>query len=195
MAPLKKTAAAEPYHVPSLAEASPEYAALIAKRQELEQTYSKLNTEHSKLLEEITAAKAAGGQRLSPGVAALLGDEPADSITELSKQLSDVVAAMSNIEDAREVLYRRTGEARDKASKVVCDMVRQEYQHRLGVLCDAARALEAARQHHDELLDWLDVEDINKNYLPVIQPHFMGDRRDGKVSYFLREVKEKGHNV
>lgn len=75
MAILKKKPVDE-FRIPSLSEASPEHAALIAKRQELNEQYSALNAERSKLRGEIEKAKAAGGERLPPGVAALLGDDP-----------------------------------------------------------------------------------------------------------------------
>jgi hypothetical protein len=83
--------------------------------------------------------------------------------------------------------------ARNQASKVVCDTVRQEYQRRLGAVCDAAKALEAARQEHDALLDDIEREDVNLAYLRPVRAHFLGDRREGKVFYFLKEVKEFGH--
>ncbi|MCK1619576.1 hypothetical protein IVA96_23965 [Bradyrhizobium sp. 159] len=194
MALLKKKPAEE-FRVPSLAESSTEYQSLIAKRQELEQSYSKLNAERSNLLDQIKAAKAAGGERLSAGVARLLGEEAEGSVTELSKRLRDVVAEMGNIEDAREVLRRRTDEARDKASKIVCSTVLPEYQRRLRTLCDAARALEAAREDHDVLLDDIEREDVRVGYLRPVRAHFMGDRGQGRVFYFLKEVKEAGHNV
>jgi chromosome segregation ATPase len=185
----------EAFKVPSLESASPEYAALIAKRQELQDRYSALNAERSKLRKDIEAAKAAGGQRLSTGVAALLGEDPVDSVTALSKRLREVVTTMSDVENAQEVLRRRIDEARNVASKIVCDGVSQEYQRRLGAMCDAARALEAARQDHDALLDDLEREDVRKDYLRPVVPFFLGDRRDGKVSYFLREAKGAGYNV
>ncbi|MGY0574052.1 hypothetical protein ACTGJ9_025730 [Bradyrhizobium sp. RDM12] len=194
MAILKKRPADE-FRVMSLAETSPEFAALIAKRHELEQSYSKLNAERSNLLDEIKAAKAAGGERLSAGVARLLGEEAEGSVTELSKRLRDVVAEMGVIEDTREVLRRRTDEARDKASKIVCSASLLEYQRRLKSLCEAARALEAAREEHDALLDDLESEDVRLGYLRPVRAHFLGDRREGKVFYFLKEVREAGHNV
>ncbi|WP_247412302.1 hypothetical protein [Bradyrhizobium sp. 23] len=191
----KKKSTTDEFIVASLAESSSEFAALIAKRQDLEQSYSKLNAERSNLLDEIKVAKAAGGERLSVGVARLLGEETEGSVTELAKRLRDVVAEMGVIEDTREVLRRRTDEARDKASKIICSATLPEYRRRLKALCDAARELEEARQHHDHLLDQLDVEDVNKNYLRPIQAHFMGDRGQGRVFHFLKEVRENGHDV
>ncbi|MEY9880474.1 hypothetical protein [Bradyrhizobium sp. USDA 328] len=194
MAPLK-TKTTDEFRVPSLAEADSSYADLIAKRMELEQRDSKLNSERSKLRGKIEAARAAGGKHISPGVAALLGDDPTDSIADLSRQLREVTSEIANIESAREVLHRRTDEARNVASKLVCFTVMPEYQRRLGAVCDAARALEAAREEHDALLDDLEREDVRLGYLRPVRAHFLGDRREGKVHYFLKEAKEAGFNV
>ncbi|MBB4391477.1 hypothetical protein [Bradyrhizobium sp. ERR14] len=194
MAPLKKPAATEPYRIPSLAEADNAYADLIVKRQSLDEQYGALNVKRAKLRREIEAAKAAGGKRLAPAVAELLGDATEGSIVELSRQLREVSTEMANIEAAIEILRRRTDEARNAASKLVCSAVMPEYRRRLGALCEAAKALEAARQSHDELLDQFDAEDVRKDYLRPVHPFFMGDRREGKVFYFLKEVKE-AHNV
>ncbi|MCK1437401.1 hypothetical protein [Bradyrhizobium sp. 15] len=196
MALLKKPA--DEFIVPSLAESSPEFADLIAKRHELEQSYSNLNAERSNLLDEIKAAKAAGGERLSAGVARLLGEKSGGTVTELSNRLHGVVAEMGVIEDTREVLRRRTDEARDKASKIICSATLPEYRRRLKSLCDAARALEAAREEHDALLDDLEREDVRLGYLGSVGPvraHFLGDRREGRVFHFLKDVREAGFNV
>lgn len=193
MAPLK-TKTTESFRVPSLAESDSTYAGLVAKRGALNDRYRELNAERSKLRGEIEAEKSTGGQRLSPGVAALLGDGP-DSLTLLSARLREVSVEMGNIEGATEVLARRISEARNAASKTVCDTMRQEYQRRLGAVCSAARALDAARERHDEFLDDIEREDVNLAYLSPVRAHFLGDRRDGKVFYFLKEVREAGHNA
>ncbi|MGY3421247.1 hypothetical protein ACVWZW_001722 [Bradyrhizobium sp. F1.13.4] len=101
---------------------------------------------------------------------------------------------MANLEAAQEILRRRKEEARGRASAMVCATVRPEYDRRLAALCKLLTEVEAARQSHDELLDDLDREDVAKSYLQPVIPHFLGDRRDGKISYYLREVKE-AHNV
>ncbi|AHY50550.1 MULTISPECIES: hypothetical protein [Bradyrhizobium] len=193
MAALKKKDTEE-FRVPSLAESSQEYNGLIVKRQGLHERYLALNAESNKLRGEIEKAKAAGGQSLSPSVAALLGDAP-DSLTLLSQRQREVATEMNNIEAAQEILRRRIEEARNGASKAVCDTVRQEYQRRLGDVCNAARALENAREQHDEFLDDVEREDVRIDYLRPVRPFFLGDRRQGKVFYYLKEVAEAGHNV
>jgi chromosome segregation ATPase len=191
---LLKTKTTDAFVVPSLSAASPEHKALVEKQTELQGRYSELHSERAKLRREIEAEEAAGKQRLAPEVARLLGD-PADSVTALSNRHREVAVEMGHIEVAQETLRRRLSEARNGASKAVCDVVRGEYQRRLGAVCEAAKALEAAREQHDALLDDIEREDVNLAYLRAVRPFFLGDRHDGKVSYFLREVKEAGHNA
>lgn len=193
MAPLK-TKTTETFRIPSLIESDGNYAGLIAKRDELNDRYRKLSAERSKLSGDIEAEKAAGGQRLSPGVAALLGDAP-DRLTLMSQRMHEVATEMENIEAAQEVIRRRMDEARNGASKVVCDTVRNEYRRRLAAVCEIAKALEAAREEHDVLLDEIEREDVNLAYLRPVRAHFLGDRRGGKIGYFLKECAEAGHNV
>lgn len=196
MAPLK-TKRADEFRVPSLIEASQEHASLVAKHTELQTRYNELNAERALLRREIKVAKeaeASGKKPISLAVAKLLGDNAEESVASLSKKLREVSAEMANNESATEILRRRLDESRNAASRIICDTVLQEYRRRLSGLCEAARALEVARQDVDELLDRLDVEDVNKNYLRPIVPHFMGDRREGMVHHFLKEVREV-HNV
>jgi hypothetical protein len=190
MAPLKKETAE--YSIPSLVKSSPEYAGLVAKQAELHNRHTELRGERTKLSAEIELDKAAGGQRVAPDVARLLGD-PEDSVTGLSQRLRAVATEMSNIETAQEILRRRMEEARGRASAIVCATVRPEYDRRLGVLCKLLTEVETARQSHDELLDDLDREDVAKSYLQPLIPHFLGDRRDGHIPRFMREVREAGH--
>ncbi|WP_225152118.1 hypothetical protein [Bradyrhizobium sp. NBAIM08] len=89
MAILKKRPAEE-FRIPSLAESDASYAALLEKRDELNERYRGLNAERSKLHHEIERAKAAGGERLRADVARLLGESPEGSISELSLQLREV---------------------------------------------------------------------------------------------------------
>ncbi|MCK1299608.1 hypothetical protein IVB33_18915 [Bradyrhizobium sp. 24] len=192
MAPLK-TKPADEFRIPTLAESDPAYGALIAKQTELQNSYTKLHAERAKLRREIEEEEAAGKQRLAPEVARLLGDFP-DSVTALSSRHREVAVQMGHIEVAQETLRRRLEEARNGASKAVCDSVRGEYQRRLSAVCEAAKVLEAARDQHDALLDDIEREDVNLAYLRPVRAHFPGDRRDGKISYFLREVKE-AHNA
>ncbi|MFT4116581.1 hypothetical protein [Bradyrhizobium sp.] len=183
---LLKKKPTDEFVVPTLETSSQEYAGLVAKRQEVSELLSSLNKEAADLDTQIAAAPKAPH---SAGVSRLLGD-PEDSAPHLRKRRREVSGEIADAETALQVLARRIAAARDVASKAACDAVRGEYQRRLSVVCDAARALEAARNDHDALLDDLEREDINLAFLRPVRAHFTE-----RVSFFLKEVSEAGFDV
>lgn len=190
MAPtMKKTAAAESFRVPTLAEASPEFAALLQRQNELNERLSSLNKEGRDLDKRIAEQPKSPH---SAGVSRLLGD-PEDAVPHLRKRRREVSGEITDVETALGVIAKRLAAARNVASKTACDAIRGEYQRRLAVVCEAAKALESAREDHDALLDDIEREDVNHAYLRPVRAHFLGDRREGRVFYFLKEVKEAGH--
>lgn len=100
---MAKKDTAEPFRIPSLVESDSNYAGLIAKREALNDRYRELSAERSKLRNAIETEKAAGGQRLPPEVAALLGDAP-DSLTMLTQRQREIATEMSTIEAGQEVI-------------------------------------------------------------------------------------------
>ncbi|KYK47277.1 hypothetical protein A1D31_31410 [Bradyrhizobium liaoningense] len=191
MAILRKKDTTESFRVPTLEESSTEFAGLLTKQAELSALLSGLRKESDELDKRIAEQPKAPH---SAGVSKLLGD-PEDAAPHLRKRRREVSGEITDVETALVVIRKRLEEARDVASKTACDAIRGEYRRRLSAVCDAARALEAARQVHDELLDQLDAEDIRKDFLRPVIPHFMGDRHEGRAFYFLKEVKEAGYNV
>lgn len=188
-APKKKDT--EEFRVPSLAEADATYAAMLQRQSDLSAMLSKLHSERGELEKNIAEQPKSP---YSAGVSRLLGDDEG-SAPHLRKRRAEVLGEITDVETALLVIRKRLDEARNGASKAVCDTMRQEYQRRLGAVCDAAKALEVAREQHEALLDDIEREDVNLAYLSPVRAHFLGDRREGKVFYFLREVREAGHNV
>lgn len=192
MAIFKKPAsvsAAEPFRVPSLAEASPDYAALIDKRQELLTQQSALTAERNELIRKIEEAPAPA---MRPGVAALLG-ETSDSTTALRTRLSEVQRTLSDIDAALEVIRQRLAVARTGASKTICTAARPEYGRRVAALCEALWAVSAARAAYDDLRDEFERLDVSWGSLGPVSLGFLGDARDGHVHRFIREAKEAGY--
>jgi chromosome segregation ATPase len=188
---IKKKSTTDEYRVPSLIEVGSEYAALMARQQSLSALLSTLRREADELSTKIAAQPKAPH---SAGVSRLLGD-PEDAAPHLRKRRREVSGEITDAETALGVVARRLAAARDVASKAACDAIRSEYQRRLSFVCEAAKALEAAREGHDALLDDLEREDINMAYLRPVRPFFLGDRGQGRVFHFLKEVKEGGFNV
>lgn len=193
MAFLKKAAvsAAEPFRVPSLAEASPEYAALVDKRQELLTQQSALTAERNELVRKIEEAPAPA---MRPGVAALLG-ETSDSTTALRTRLSEVQRTLADIDAALEVVRQRLAVARTAASKAICAAARPEYGRRVAALCEVLQALSVARAAYDDLRDEFERQDVSWGSLGPVSLGFLGDARDGHVQRFIREARSAGYYV
>jgi chromosome segregation ATPase len=190
---MKKNTVTE-FAVPSLADASPDYAALLDKQSELLAQQTELNREKGEIERQYAALPATAADVANERVAALLGEQP-DGRPMLKKQHADIRAAIADVESALEIVRRRIADARDPASREVCAAVRPEYERRLAHMCKLLVEVEAARQSHDELLDDLDREDVSKASLRPVTPFFLGDRREGRIFSFLKESKEHGFNV
>ncbi|MGW9332296.1 hypothetical protein [Bosea sp. NPDC055594] len=184
-----KKQAAEPFRVPSLAEASPEYAALVDKRQELLTQQSTLNAERRDLVRKIEESPA---PTMRPGVAALLG-ETSDSTAGLRGRLTEVQRTLSDIDAALEVIRQRLAVARTGASKAICMAARPEYGRRVAALCEALQAVSVARADYDNLRDEFERHDVSWASLGPLGLGFLGDARDGHVHRFIREAKEAGY--
>lgn len=192
MAFLKKTTGqAEHFRVPSLAEASPEYAALIDKQQELLTRQSALNAERRDITRKIEEAPAPA---MRPGVAALLG-ETSDSTTGLRTRLAEMQRTLSDIDAALEVIRQRLAVARTAASKTICTAARPEYGRRVGAVCEALKAVAIARAAYDDLRGELERQDVSWASLGPVSLGFLGDARDGHIQRFIREAREAGYYV
>lgn len=191
MAIFKKQAGepADAFRVPSLAEASPEYAALLTKQQELRDQQARLNAERRDLEQKITEAPA---PTMRPGVAALLG-ETSDSTTGLRARLGEVQRTLSDIDAALEVVRQRLAVARTSASKTICQAARPEYGRRVAAICDALKVVAVARAAYDDLRNEFDSQDVSWGSLGPLDLRFLGDARDGQVDRFIREARSAGY--
>ncbi|KRE04725.1 hypothetical protein ASE61_07345 [Bosea sp. Root670] len=191
MAFLKKTAAsaAQEFRVPSLAEASPEYAGLIAKRDELLAQQSALSAERSDIEQKIAEAPAPA---MRPGVAALLG-ETSDSTTGLRARLGEVQKLGVDITAALEIIRQRLAVARTSASKAICQTTRAEYGRRVAAIADALKVVGVARAAYDDLRNAFDREDVSWGSLGPLDLRFLGDAREGQVERFIREARSSGY--
>ena len=179
MALLKKT----PFRVPSLAEIDKDYAALVARRDDLLGRQAELRSRRAELEERISKMPEPA---VRASVAQLLGDTP-DSKSGLRQELSALVAEARDIDAALEVLRQRIAAARGKASVAVCAAVKGEYRARVAGVAEALRAVATAREHLHQLPDALEAEDVAWGPRGPVSLGFRGDRRDGHVERFLRE--------
>ena len=190
MAILKKKPVEE-FRIPSLAEASPEYAGMLQKQADLYALQSKLNGERRDIQKQIDAAGDTG-PRVPARIAELLGDE-ADSVPMLRRQAGEIRGKLADVEAALEIVRRRLTDANGPASTAVCQSVKPEYSKRVAAVAKALEALAAARADYEDLRNQFEAEDVRWTSLIPLSLGFLGDPRDGNVVRTLKEIKEAGY--
>lgn len=180
MAPLKK---AEPYRVPTLAEADDTYGALIAKRSELNALSGEARAARKTAERELAADTS---PEVRPGVAELLGDGPSaksakrKAVAEAKQREADVDAAMATLE-------LRIRDAKTPAVRSVIAKVQPEWQCRMTALTDALKIVDAAHRDLWALRTDLEAEDVTHAHLGP-WPFFLGESGESRVANFLKEV-------
>jgi hypothetical protein len=188
---LPKKPAAEPFRVPSLAEASTDYAALVAKRSELQTRQLELSRERRTLEKAI----AADTSRETPTrVAELLGDRPGSKSLN-RKRVAEIASVVSDIETAVSVVDQRIRDAKGAASQLVCAAARPEYARRVKAMVDAAKLLDAAHKHYDDLRFAFEAEDVSWGSLIPMTPAFLGSSMepDRRLARFVRDAVAAGY--
>ncbi|ADH91621.1 conserved hypothetical protein [Ancylobacter novellus DSM 506] len=185
----KATTTDSAYRVPPLTSV-PAYAALAAKRAEMQDLQTASRRELRKLERELTETPMPA---LRAGVAALLGEATVEQsgvherIADLKRTDRDATAALT-------VIDQRLREARSSASRVVCDEVRPEYARRVAALCRALEALAAERKAYDDLRGQLEAEDIAWSTLNPMSLGWLGNPVDGgHIGVFLKSAREAGY--
>jgi hypothetical protein len=182
---------ADDFRVPTLADASPEFSALLQKQADLYALQSKLNGDRRDLQKQIDAA-GDSVPRVPARIAELLGDE-ADSVPMLRKQAADIRSQLADVEAALEIIFRRLNDAKGPASMAVCQTVKPEYGKRVVAVAKALEALAVARADYDDLRNQFEAEDVQWSSLIPLSLGFLGDPRDGHIPRFMREAREAGY--
>ena len=185
-----------PAIVPSLAEVSPEYGRLQAKRSELEARKVELGRERSALEKRHYLDQDRSTAAANRAVAALLGD-PVEGAPEVDdrERLRQIATMLRDVERALETLEERINAERRAASKLVCDQVKDEYDRRVTALCEAVTAMHERHVELVEMTNQLDRRNVQWSRLhPMQHPRLLGSPTDtyGPVAQYLREAIEHG---
>ncbi|MBS3649673.1 hypothetical protein KEU06_13755 [Pseudaminobacter sp. 19-2017] len=191
MAFLKKSAPAQAFRVPTLADASPEYAALIEKQAAIQAEQTTLAAERRELEKQIAADTA---PEVRPAIAELLGDAPGTKALN-RKRVAEIVARERDIAAALDVLRGRIGEARTKASRLVCEQIKPEYARRVAAMCKAMEGLDAAHRDYDRLRHDLEAEDVAWLSLIPMAPQFLGASHEPgrRIMTYIDEARKAGY--
>jgi hypothetical protein len=189
----KPAAAPEPFRVPSLGEVSPEYAALLQRQGDLQNALNALERERADLQRAIASDRSPA---VRPGVAALLGDDPANSRAAKTARLAEVRRAITDHEVALTTIRGRLATARGPASVAVCDAVKSEYSRRVAAVVAALTAADAARASYEGMRAQLEAEDVAWTRLGPLALGFMGEHlkgRSARVDAVIRDAREAGY--
>lgn len=180
-----------PFVAPKMLDVDAEYRSRVERYDALHAALAGLRQQQRDITIELGALPEL---RVAASVAALLGDDQIDMRARLVGELAKVRAAIDDHEAAIELQRKRVDEARAVASRTVCDRVRPEYARRVKAMAVAFDAAEAAREEFMQLTDQLENDEVAWRYLGDCIPHFLGDRREGRVSHWKKEVAQHGYS-
>jgi hypothetical protein len=186
-----KKQASEPFRVPSLAEAHHDYGRMAER-------IAALNTQTQDLRRERRALEAAiasdTSPKISPTVAALLGDKPT-SIDNHRGRLADIRSELADIETALVIAERRKREFETAASKAICNAARPEMEKRMTALLIALEAVAVANREVNDIVLAVEAEGASPGSLGPVRAHFLGDPRDADSpsARFVREARGTGY--
>lgn len=180
--------------LPTFADVSPEYRRLVAKRDELEAQRAELDKERREIIARLETQKGIPQQNIR--VAALLGDEVEGVSTAEDRQRLQVVTTMQrDIEQAIHTIAARVAVERGKASRIICEQVKGDYDAKVRAVCLALIHLNQRHRELAELTDALDRADVSwTGSLYPMMPRLIGSPNDpqGMIAHHLREAVQYG---
>ncbi|MGA0564468.1 hypothetical protein ACO2RV_18640 [Ancylobacter sp. VNQ12] len=194
----KRQTAPEPFRVRSLAEADPNYAAILEKQGELRSVRSRLDAEESEILFRLANDKPSDAP-VNHRVAALLGDDvdEADPAADgLRARFTACQSERRDVDAALRVVDERLRAARGTASKLITADVEPEYRARVAALGAALAAAYDAHVSVEEIPAAMQRADVA--FAPVFTEgratRIFGQPRDknGRVAAWFREAVKAG---
>ncbi|PVE26436.1 hypothetical protein DC522_01345 [Microvirga sp. KLBC 81] len=187
---------AETFLVQSLEELSPTYAALVKKQREIHNEINQIRAETEAVKNEILEHKA--NPTVTPQqqrVAEILGDEIAPKAgAELPTRLQALTKRRSDLDAAQVELTRRISEERGRASRLVCDQVRDHHKQLVKNICEKLLVLHEAHIAYAQFTNALSAEDVAWTALHPMFPSLLGNPHDNqsRAALYLREAAQNG---
>ena len=145
------------FKVPSLAEASPSYAALVDRKSNLLASMQEAEAQ----LDRDSAAFRARPSQMSEKVAVLVGDcAPGEGAYPTAARIREQQITVAAIKQAITVIETRLSAERGNASMVVCDQVRGEHRRLVRDVCFKLIELRECMAAYSAFADTLNDQDI-----------------------------------
>jgi hypothetical protein len=182
---LKKAPAAEPFRVPSLAEADEQYADLQQKLTALHEGLSKTTRDRSEAERKLAADTS---PELPLRVSELLGDAPSPK-ARLRQEIAELKRREADIEEAIRIIGQRLRDAKTPALRKAIALVRPEWDRRMRSMIDTMRALDTAHRAFDDLCLDIEAEEIEPAHLGP-RPYFLGGAREStrRIASYIKEA-------
>jgi hypothetical protein len=191
MAPAAEKLLETEFKVPSLAEASPAYAELVARKAALLTTKQEAEAQ----LARDEAAYRSRPSQMSEKVAVLVGDcAPGESAYPTGARIREQQINLAAINQAVSVIDTRISAERGRASLVVCDQVRGEHRRLVRDVCFKLIELREYMAAYSAFADTLNDQDIAWGSLLPSQLLALGHPLDpqSRTAIYLREKVKDG---
>ncbi len=187
------------FRVPTLEEASPEYAAAVAKKLELSRLRSDIVIELAEHADVVSKPQMARLVEREEQIAELLGESMDVTSAEFAERQARYHALQKQlpaIEQALQRVEERISLELAKASTKIREQVAPEHSARIKAI--AAALIDAGKAHlrYRELADDLNSKSIQWAALRAMPPSFFGMPTDvayGAVAVWLNEAARDGH--
>jgi hypothetical protein len=194
MALAAKSPTKQEFTIPSLCDASAEYAALVARKDGLFAQKATTEKEIAGLVKALRTVPHA--ERHSKAVAELVGDHlpNSESPRPSRERLNELQQHLNAIDKAIRVIDSRIGTERSKASAVVCDLVQDEHRRRVRDVCFKLIELREAMLSYSQMVDELNDQDVQWSRLSPSQLLVLGEPRSPQspAAHYLRTMVKTG---
>ncbi len=183
---------------PALAEVSPMYRDLVAKRQQLSDELVELNVARRRLAREIDAlgyfvsvdqVAAENAKAKIVRVAEIIGEAPVQC-TDSFKEYAQINLRFSDIQSAIEILDRKIHAERMHASAIVREKIGGEYKALVVEICDCLLRLHEASFSYHRFTSALNADGCAWSQLRAMPAKFLGapTSRNSNLAVYLREA-------
>jgi len=182
--------------IPTLAAVSPEYSALLERREELTAEMQTLRGEQTTLFSKLDkSSKSRPVVDQDARVAAILGDAAVErpGPTDQERYTSNL-QRQADVKEALHVLTGRIMKARMAASAIICEQVEERHKKLVRNVAEKLLEVREAAAEYFEFAQTLNSDGVAWSRLHAMHPHFLGEPNDrqGDVARYLREAAKHG---
>lgn len=180
--------------IPSLEDASPMLASLqeqtkeiVEKKRAAEAELHALSVSYATTRQSILSDAEVRARKIIGDDEIKLLEASQGRIRELGQSIADLTRAIS-------ILQKRIDEEKGRASRTICEMVREEYDEHVAEMCKRGISLYESMQAYRQFTSALEAKGVSWTALNPIYPSFMGGLHDNhsRFAWFLKDAVSSG---